>query len=90
MGNCLPPQYRPAVHCGDGSAYPRRMSHLNAAAALLQTHPGTQWLADVTAPDNTPPGIFLRIYIFGGLAAVIGIAWFCLRGYRDSGDNDNK
>jgi hypothetical protein len=42
------------------------------------------------APDNTPPGIFLRVYIFGGLAAVVGIAWFVLRGYRDSGDNDGK
>jgi len=66
------------------------MSHLNAAAALVQTQLGSHWLADVTAPDNTPPGIFLRIYIFGGLAAVIGIAWFCLRGYRNSGDNDGE
>lgn len=63
------------------------MSHLtNAAAALAHS----RVLADVTAPDNTPPGIFLRIFIFGGLALVIGIAWFVLRGYRNSGDNDRK
>lgn len=62
------------------------MSHLNVVATLAQS----RLLADVTAPDNTPPGIFLRIYIFGGLAAVVGIAWFCLRGYRNSGDNDGK
>jgi hypothetical protein len=62
------------------------MSHLNVVAALAQS----RLLADVTAPDNTPPGIFLRIYIFGGLAAVIGIAWLCLRGYRNSGDNDGE
>ena len=41
----------------------------------------------VNAPDNTPPGIFLRIFIFGGLAAVILIAWLVLRGYRDTGDD---
>jgi hypothetical protein len=44
----------------------------------------------VNAPDNTPPGIFLRLYIFGGLAVVILIAWFVLRGYRDTGDKDRK
>jgi hypothetical protein len=62
------------------------MSNLTTAAAAL-AH--SSFLA-VSAPDNTPPGIFLRIYIFGGLAAVIGIAWFVLRGYRNSGDNDRK
>ena len=80
-------QYRPAVHCGAGPAYPRRMSHVNSALSTLAQ---SRLLADVTAPDNTPPGIFLRIYIFGGLALVIGIAWFVLRGYRNSGDNDRK
>ena len=44
----------------------------------------------VNAPDNTPPGIFLRIFIFGGLAAVVLIAWIVLRGYRDTGDKDGK
>jgi hypothetical protein len=63
------------------------MSHLNTVAAALAQ---SRFLADVTAPDNTPPGIFLRLYIFGGLAAVIGIAWFVLRGYRNSGDDDHK
>jgi hypothetical protein len=63
------------------------MSHLNSALSTLAQ---SRLLADVTAPDNTPPGIFLRIYIFGGLALVIGIAWFVLRGYRNSGDNDRK
>jgi len=43
-------------------------------------------LLAVNAPDTTPPGIFLRLYIFGGLAAVVLIAWIVLRGYRDSGD----
>jgi len=49
-----------------------------------------QILLAVNAPDNTPPGIFLRLYIFGGLAFVVLIVWFVLRGYRDSGDNDRK
>lgn len=40
--------------------------------------------------DTTPPGIFLRLYIFGGLAFVILIAWLVLRGYRDSGDPQDK
>jgi hypothetical protein len=43
-----------------------------------------------TTPDNAPPGIFLRLFIFGGLALVILIAWFVLRGYRDSGDQHDK
>ena len=63
------------------------MSHISTVATALAQ---SRILADVTAPDNTPPGIFLRLYIFGGLAAVIGIAWFVLRGYRNSGDDDNK
>jgi hypothetical protein len=49
-----------------------------------------QILLAVNTPDNTPPGIFLRLYIFGGLALVVLIAWFVLRGYRDSGDDDRK
>jgi hypothetical protein len=65
------------------------MSQLNAAAVLAQTHSlQAHFLA--VAPDSTPPGIFLRVYIFGGLAFVVGIAWFVLRGYRNSGDNDRK
>jgi hypothetical protein len=40
--------------------------------------------------DTTPPGIFLRLYIFGGLAFVVLIAWLVLRGYRDSGDPQDK
>jgi hypothetical protein len=56
---------------------------------LAQTHSlQAHFLA--VAPDSTPPGIFLRVYIFGGLAFVVGIAWFVLRGYRNSGDNDRK
>jgi hypothetical protein len=57
---------------------------------LAAVHVNPMHLADVTAPDNTPPGIFLRLYIFGGLAVVIGITWFVLRGYRDSGDKNGK
>ena len=50
-----------------------------------------QILLAVNAPDNTPPGIFLRLYIFGGLAVVILIAWLELRGYRNSGESrDNN
>lgn len=56
------------------------------AAAL---HQATTTLA-VNAPDNTPPGIFLRLYIFGGLAVVVLIAWLVLRGYRDTGDKNRK
>jgi hypothetical protein len=44
----------------------------------------------VNAPDNTPPGIFLRLFIFGGLAVVVLIAWLVLRGYRDTGDKNRK
>lgn len=40
--------------------------------------------------DTSPPGIFLRLYIFGGLAFVVIVAWFVLRGYRDSGDSQDK
>jgi hypothetical protein len=47
-------------------------------------------LLAVNTPDNTPPGVFLRLYIFGGLALVVLITWFVLRGYRDSGDKDGK
>jgi len=49
-----------------------------------------QILLAVNAPDNTPPGIFLRLYIFGGLAVVILIAWLVLRGYRDSGETHDE
>ncbi|HEV2345187.1 MAG TPA: hypothetical protein VGS97_13905 [Actinocrinis sp.] len=47
-------------------------------------------LAAANTPDSTPPGIFLRLFIFGGLALVVFIAWFVLRGYRDSGDPHDK
>lgn len=44
----------------------------------------------VNAPDNAPPGIFLRIFILGGLVVVVLIAWLVLRGYRDTGDKNRK
>jgi hypothetical protein len=47
-------------------------------------------LLAVNAPDGTPPGLLLRLYIFGGLGLVVFLAWFVLRGYRDSGDDDRK
>ncbi len=47
-------------------------------------------LSLANTPDNAPPGVFLRLYIFGGLALVVLITWFVLRGYRDSGDKDGK
>lgn len=47
------------------------------------------YLADVTS-DSTPPGIFLRLYILGGLCFVVFCAWFVLRGYVKSGDKDDK
>ncbi len=40
--------------------------------------------------DSAPPGFFLRLFIFGGLAVVILVAWFVLRGYRNSGDPHDK
>jgi hypothetical protein len=49
-----------------------------------------QSLLAVNAPDNAPPGIFLRLYIFGGLAVVVLIAWLVLRGYRDTGGKKGK
>jgi hypothetical protein len=45
-------------------------------------------LADVTS-DSAPPGIFLRVFILGGLAFVVLCAWFVLRGYAKSGDNED-
>lgn len=47
------------------------------------------YLADV-ASDSAPPGIFLRVYILGGLCFVVLCAWFVLRGYVKSGDKDDK
>ena len=47
------------------------------------------FLADVNS-DSAPPGIFLKIYILGGLCLVAGIAWFVLRGYVKSGDKDDR
>ena len=47
------------------------------------------YLADV-ASDSAPPGVFLRIYILGGLCFVAFCAWFVLRGYVRSGDEDEK
>ena len=47
------------------------------------------YLADV-ASDSAPPGIFLRVYILGGLCFVAFCAWFVLRGYTKSGDKDDK
>ncbi|MGH3417255.1 MAG: hypothetical protein ACRDVE_13520 [Actinocrinis sp.] len=50
-----------------------------------------QILLAVNAPDTTPPGIFLKLFIFGGLAFVILVTWFVLRGYRNTdGQNDDK
>jgi hypothetical protein len=46
-------------------------------------------LASVSS-DSAPPGFFLKLYIIGGFCLVGGIAWFVLRGYVKSGDNDDK
>jgi hypothetical protein len=46
-------------------------------------------LADI-ASDSAPPGIFLRVFILGGLAFVGLCAWFVLRGYTKSGDKDER
>lgn len=46
-------------------------------------------LADI-ASDSAPPGIFLRVFILGGLAFVVLCAWFVLRGYVKSGDKDDR
>ena len=59
------------------------------ATHLIQNHLIN--LAATSQPgDTTPPGIFLRLYIFGGLAFVILIAWLVLRGYRDSGNSQDE
>jgi hypothetical protein len=42
------------------------------------------------ATDSAPPGIFLRLYILGGLCFVAFCAWFVLRGYVKSGDKDEE
>ena len=46
-------------------------------------------LADI-ASDSAPPGIFLRVFILGGLAFVGLCAWFVLRGYVKSSDKDER
>ena len=46
-------------------------------------------LADI-ASDSAPPGIFLRVFILGGLGFVCLCAWFVLRGYVKSGDKDDR
>lgn len=47
------------------------------------------FLADVNS-DSAPPGIFLRVYILGGLCFVAACAWFVLRGYVKSSDKDDN
>lgn len=47
------------------------------------------YLADISS-DSAPPGIFLRVYILGGLCFVAFCAWFVLRGYAKSGDKDDE
>ncbi len=68
----------PASAVTRGGAYGRfvQATHLNLLAAAT--------------PDNAPPGIFLRLFIFGGLAVVVLVAWLVLRGYRDSGDQHDR
>lgn len=46
-------------------------------------------LADINS-DSAPPGIFLRVYILGGLVFVAFCAWFVLRGYLKSSDKDDE
>jgi hypothetical protein len=47
------------------------------------------FLADINS-DSAPPGIFLRVYILGGLVFVAFCAWFVLRGYLKSSDKDDE
>ena len=47
------------------------------------------YLADLQQ-DSAPPGIFLRVYILGGLVFVAFCVWFVLRGYLKSSDMDDK
>jgi hypothetical protein len=47
------------------------------------------FLADINS-DSAPPGIFLRVYILGGLVFVALCAWFVLRGYLKSSDKDDE
>lgn len=71
------------------SPYPPRVHHGVVGAYGRFVHPIhlINLAATPVSGDTTPPGIFLRLYIFGGLALVILIAWFVLRGYRNSGDS---
>ena len=47
------------------------------------------YLASI-ASDSAPPGIFLRVFILGGLCFVVFCVWFVLRGYAKSGDDERK
>ena len=63
---------------------------MRAYGRFMQAIHLAQLAATSTPGDSTPPGIFLRLFIFGGLAFVVLVAWFVLRGYRDSGDSHDK
>jgi hypothetical protein len=63
---------------------------LSATAGPHLQHLAAGGTSDNGTPTTAPPGIFLRLYIFGGLTFVVLCAWFVLRGYRDTGDKNKQ
>ena len=63
---------------------------LSAAAGPHLQHLAAGGTSDNGTPTTAPPGIFLKLFIFGGLSFVVFCAWFVLRGYRDTGDKNKQ
>jgi hypothetical protein len=77
----------PTAHTTDP---PSTAASYSAYGRFVQATHFIQLAATSNPGDTAPPGIFLRLFIFGGLAFVVLVAWFVLRGYRDSGDQSDK
>jgi hypothetical protein len=44
----------------------------------------------LAAAPGQPTAGWLRWFVLGTIALVAGLAWFCLRGYRNSDHSDRK
>jgi hypothetical protein len=44
----------------------------------------------LAAAPGQPTAGWLRWFVLGAIALVAGLAWLCLRGYRNSDDSDRK